>query len=78
MDKANLERINAILDAEIQQKEVHSFLLSSFQSEYEYAENSGQKIKDVVSEFEKKTRSIVGSLNKIHGTSLETRKSKLL
>ena len=72
MDKANLERINAILDAEIQQKEVHSF-----QYGYEYAENSGQKIKDVVSEFEKKTRSIVGSLNKIHGTSLETRKSKL-
>jgi len=51
MDPVELERINAVLDRDVELRE---------------------KIKEQVSELDKKTRTIVGILNKIHSTRPET------
>ncbi|TBU62333.1 Translin [Dichomitus squalens] len=50
MDSQNLERINSMLDAEVEIRE---------------------KIKEQVTEFDKRTRTLVGILNRIHSTRSE-------
>ncbi|KAI8978690.1 Translin [Trametes punicea] len=50
MDAGNLEKINSLLDADVETKE---------------------RIKDQVTEFDKKTRTLAGILNRIHSTQFE-------
>ncbi|OJT15274.1 Translin [Trametes pubescens] len=67
MDSDNLEKINIILDADVEIREV-----SGIATETEFLPiPDGQKIKEQVTEFDKKTRTLSGILNRIHSTRSE-------
>ncbi len=66
MDSTDLEHLNALLDNEIDLKRCRRNTL------FEYVFSLKiQKIKDLVSDFDKRTRRVQGALNKIHSTPSE-------
>jgi hypothetical protein len=64
MDSQELLKLNALLDREVELREVNSLVLNVIKPPvYPF-----QSIKEQVNELDKKTRTMIGLLNKIHST----------
>ncbi len=67
MDQQNVEKINSILDAELEIREVYTPAVQVWDT-VTRTPLCTQKIKEQVTEFDKKTRTLTGILNRIHST----------
>jgi hypothetical protein len=69
MDSQELEKLNALLDREVELREVNSLVLNKASAlPFFLLINLLQSIKEQVNELDKKTRTMIGLLNKIHST----------
>jgi hypothetical protein len=64
MDSQELQKLNALLDREVELREVNSLVLNVINPWFTLL----QRIKEQVNELDKKTRTIIGLLNKVHST----------
>lgn len=71
MDSQELQKLNALLDREVDLREVNFLVLNTVTPLL----NIPQSIKEQVNELDKKTRIMVGLLNKIHSTPLDASQS---
>ena len=68
MDSQELQKLNALLDREVELREVNSLVLNKASALLSLLINLLQSIKEQVNELDKKTRTMIGLLNKIHST----------
>jgi len=74
MDEQDLELITKLLDRDVELGEVLNFgIIISAVSSFR---NSCQKLRDQATELDKKTRAIVGALNKMHSTPTQSSASR--
>lgn len=67
MDAETLEKLNSLLDKDVDIREVTLEIRVFLRARL----TGHQKIRDQVTELDKKTRTVVGLLNKIHSTPVE-------
>ena len=68
MDSQELQKLNALLDREVELREVNSLVLNIEKSPVYPFSNLLQSIKEQVNGLDKKTRTMIGLLNKVHST----------